>query len=613
MTDEELDEYDSSDIKPLKKKQTNPLIEERINKYVNKILSNTPIDDLYMLQEQVSEYLGAKSFKRKYPDLFRRLIEVKEREFMLRKLRVVTEAQCDLGLTALKLNEFLDLMADDYPDKYKEFNDYFSERRRRAIAAAAFQAASMSLSRRKSEFLDIPKASNSKTNLSEKDRMKEMIKKAMKYVAAYNSQLQKEKQDERKSFYDLQTMRIQTPMTNTQIDSNELFSNDKKGHYPVSLIPGQFQYHHKKYTPDELKYLPVETVIYAPPVPHRLKYIEWKKNLNKPKVNTFENSFNIRKTAEIRPSKYEDAEEEKMDTFTPVKSEISRQPIRITASAAPTVAKLITSTNQVCHICSRSSQLSSNSTHIDNNQLMISCSSCPRYYHPDCLELNSKLVDWTCIRNYEWQCMDCKKCSKCSNSNDEDKMMFCDRCDRGFHTYCVGVDQVPTGTWLCKQCAEFNDKLNAIQEKINSSKTQLTKQDLNTPSKSIKQTLKQKLSADLNSSVSLTPNNGEKRGRGRPPGSLNRPKESLKRNKTPKSQKMRESMNGYYSNSNSQLYSQQSPMTGSHLQYEDEFEDSLMNYESNYELHYNGNTTTSASDAKPYFYVDEASNSQFQF
>ena len=82
---------------------------------------------------------------------------------MLRNLRVVTEAQCDLGLNALKLNEILDLMAEDYPDKYKEFDDYFNEKRRRAIAAASFHAASLSLNRRKSEIFDAPKASNSKT------------------------------------------------------------------------------------------------------------------------------------------------------------------------------------------------------------------------------------------------------------------------------------------------------------------------------------------------------------------------------------------------------------------------------------------------------------------
>lgn len=152
---------------------------------------------------------------------------------------------------------------------------------------------------------------------------------------------------------------------------------------------------------------------------------------------------------------------------------------------------------------------------------MVTCSSCNKHIHPDCLELNPTLVDWTCIRNYNWQCIECKICSKCNKSNDEDKMMFCDRCDRGFHTYCANVDNVPNGTWLCVTCNEFTEKLNAIQEKINNSKTQL-KQEINTPNK-IKLNLKHKLSAGL--TPTATPNNGEKRGRGRPPGSANKPKD----------------------------------------------------------------------------------------
>ncbi|MFH4984808.1 hypothetical protein AB6A40_011517 [Gnathostoma spinigerum] len=34
-------------------------------------------------------------------------------------------------------------------------------------------------------------------------------------------------------------------------------------------------------------------------------------------------------------------------------------------------------------------------------------------------------------------------------------MMFCDRCDRGYHTFCVGLSSPPNGTWVCTNfCAE---------------------------------------------------------------------------------------------------------------------------------------------------------------
>lgn len=49
-----------------------------------------------MIQEQISEYLGVKSFKRKYPDLKRRIVEAEEKTY-LREKGLVTEAMCDLG------------------------------------------------------------------------------------------------------------------------------------------------------------------------------------------------------------------------------------------------------------------------------------------------------------------------------------------------------------------------------------------------------------------------------------------------------------------------------------------------------------------------------------
>ncbi len=100
---------------------------------------------------------------------------------------------------------------------------------------------------------------------------------------------------------------------------------------------------------------------------------------------------------------------------------------------------------------------------------MIHCSSCPRYSHPDCLELNPNLVDWHCIRNYNWQCMECKICSMCNEPHDEDKMMFCDRCDRGFHTYCVGVKDVPSGSWMCARCKTTDNTSSAVKNRVNSS------------------------------------------------------------------------------------------------------------------------------------------------
>ena len=43
----------------------------------------------------------------------------------LKSQNVVTETQCDLGLTALKLDEVLELMSIDYPEKYHVIQIFF--------------------------------------------------------------------------------------------------------------------------------------------------------------------------------------------------------------------------------------------------------------------------------------------------------------------------------------------------------------------------------------------------------------------------------------------------------------------------------------------------------
>jgi hypothetical protein len=62
-------------------------------------------------------------------------------------------------------------------------------------------------------------------------------------------------------------------------------------------------------------------------------------------------------------------------------------------------------------------------------------------------------------REYEWKCMECKTCEICALQGDDvsdgrgrrkaaqalirgavrpqTKLMFCDRCDRGWHLYCL--------------------------------------------------------------------------------------------------------------------------------------------------------------------------------
>ena len=42
----------------------------------------------------------------------------------------------------------------------------------------------------------------------------------------------------------------------------------------------------------------------------------------------------------------------------------------------------------------------------------------------------------------------------CGKSENDDAILFCDNCDRGFHLYCLDppLKEAPTGTWLCRHC-----------------------------------------------------------------------------------------------------------------------------------------------------------------
>lgn len=87
-----------------------------------------------MIQEQVALYLGIKSFKRKYPDLPRRQIDMEERNYLQEK-GLVSERMCDLGITAVWASDILDIMYADFYEKYEEYKDYIRQKHLREIEA----------------------------------------------------------------------------------------------------------------------------------------------------------------------------------------------------------------------------------------------------------------------------------------------------------------------------------------------------------------------------------------------------------------------------------------------------------------------------------------------
>ncbi len=119
--------------------------------------------------------------------------------------RVVTETQCDLGLTALKLNDVLDILAEQYPERYTELSDYLAKKRHLELANAQLSASEVpTLTTMTAE--PVRTGRFGRALLSDADRLKELTKKAMKSAISYNQNLQKERKTERRCYFDLQTM-----------------------------------------------------------------------------------------------------------------------------------------------------------------------------------------------------------------------------------------------------------------------------------------------------------------------------------------------------------------------------------------------------------------------
>ncbi len=52
---------------------------------------------------------------------------------------------------------------------------------------------------------------------------------------------------------------------------------------------------------------------------------------------------------------------------------------------------------------------------------------------------------------------DTEPCQVCEEDDNEDVLMYCDHCNRLFHSYCVGLQEVPVGHWFCDDCRAQRD------------------------------------------------------------------------------------------------------------------------------------------------------------
>ena len=101
------------------------------------------------------------------------------------------------------------------------------------------------------------------------------------------------------------------------------------------------------------------------------------------------------------------------------------------------------------------------------------CKSCKT----ECLltSIDPPLIKEFVMRFHQWLCPDCKICSLCNKNTADQKMLFCDLCDRGFDQDCLGLQDVPEEDWYCQDCCYCNS-CGKVQIDNNVSNTNLREQ-----------------------------------------------------------------------------------------------------------------------------------------
>uniref|UniRef100_A0A914BVB8 PHD-type domain-containing protein n=1 Tax=Acrobeloides nanus TaxID=290746 RepID=A0A914BVB8_9BILA len=372
----------------------------------------------FFIQEQIAELLDLKSFKRKYPELTRHTVDGSEREhlFTNHKLNEVMPKHLLNHLTALRAIEVHELMAAEYPQIHAEYKK-----------AVAFKAKQEMVEKQKE--LDNLK--------SDAKKLEELRKKAIKGAAEFNAELQNAKKNERKHFWDIQTSIIQSSANKWKKVPKE---HTRPAPYPVALIPGQFTNYYKKFLHQQLQALPFGSVL------KNEKLFPPKREQSPPPLIVTDHELQKRIEDEERRQQRGNEPE-----YNGKDMKMEKDP--------PSPPKTPKSAGNRRLDKRKASFSSASSVHADKCTMcaapptefepMIRCSTCPVRVHPSCIDMPQKMI--TVVQSYAWNCIECKNCTICMKPDQEDAMMCCDLCDRGYHTFCVGLNAPPTGTWICEK------------------------------------------------------------------------------------------------------------------------------------------------------------------
>lgn len=137
------------------------------------------------------------------------------------------------------------MMCSDFPDQYEEYRKHMREKQAKEH------------SKKQKELTAAANAERNRIDLAEM---------AVQSAMTWNASLNKARKESRKYCLDLQTFTIHVPKKPQKIDTE-----NKTSHYPVALIPGQYTDYYREYTSAELRYYPLNTVLYGPTRPNERK------------------------------------------------------------------------------------------------------------------------------------------------------------------------------------------------------------------------------------------------------------------------------------------------------------------------------------------------------
>ena len=106
---------------------------------------------------------------------------------------------------------------------------------------------------------------------------------------------------------------------------------------------------------------------------------------------------------------------------------------------------------------------------------VLTCTQCEMSFHGVCLQLTAQLVQ-NLTKRYDWRCGECKACKVCNEMTNDESLLFCDWCDRAYHTFCLDppLDKAPLGTWNCVDCRAAPSSPTKSRKKSRTSATRIT-------------------------------------------------------------------------------------------------------------------------------------------